>query len=165
MECAYERSQWTVRFSGKESPGKLENVLKKFFKFDFLCIPITNIWEVGDVWVDTQLLPRAHISGWNPLGRVASGECFRGFLEGHWASQVVLVVKDPPANAGDVSLIPGLRRSPGVGNGTPLQYPGLRNSTHRGATDHGVEKSRTRLSDWAGMEGRERGVGSWWRLI
>ena len=32
------------------------------------------------------------------------------------------VAKNPPANAGDVSLIPGLGRSPAKGNGNPLQY-------------------------------------------
>ena len=32
------------------------------------------------------------------------------------------MVKNPPANAGDVGLIPGLGRSPGEGNGNPLQY-------------------------------------------
>ena len=40
-----------------------------------------------------------------------------------WASQVVLVVKNPPANAGDIKdavLIPGLGRSPGGGYGNPL---------------------------------------------
>ena len=31
-------------------------------------------------------------------------------------------LKNPPANAGDMSLIPGLGRSPGRGNGNPLQY-------------------------------------------
>ena len=36
------------------------------------------------------------------------------------ASQVVLVVKNLPAKAGDVGSIPGLGRSPGVGNDTPL---------------------------------------------
>ena len=41
------------------------------------------------------------------------------------ASQVAPVVKNPPANAGDardVGLIPGLGRSPGIGNGNPSQY-------------------------------------------
>ena len=38
------------------------------------------------------------------------------------ASQAVLVVKNPPANAGDLGLIPGLGRSPGEGHGNPLQY-------------------------------------------
>ena len=32
------------------------------------------------------------------------------------------MVKNPPADAGDASLIPGLGRSPGEGNGNPLQY-------------------------------------------
>ena len=41
------------------------------------------------------------------------------------SSQVALVVKNPPANAGglrDMGLIPGLERSPGGGHGNPLQY-------------------------------------------
>ena len=36
-------------------------------------------------------------------------------------------VKNPPANAGDVDLIPGLGRSPGGGHGNPLQYSCLEN--------------------------------------
>ena len=45
-------------------------------------------------------------------------------------SQVALVVKNPPTNAGDikdVGLIPGLGRSPGGGHGNPLQYFCLKN--------------------------------------
>ena len=63
------------------------------------------------------------------------------------------MVKNLPANAGDAgdkSLISGLGRSPGGGNGNPLQYSCLENSTDRGswwATVHGVAKSRTRLSN------------------
>ena len=52
------------------------------------------------------------------------------------ASQVVLVVKNPPANAGDVrnvSSTPGLGRSPGGGHGNPLQYSCLQNPMDRGA--------------------------------
>ena len=41
------------------------------------------------------------------------------------ASQVALVVKNLPANAGDLGSIPGLGRSPGEGDGSPLQYPCL----------------------------------------
>ena len=68
------------------------------------------------------------------------------------ASQVVLVVKNLPANAGDArdtGSIPGSGRSPRVGNGNPLQYSCLENSMDRGAwraTIHGVTKSQTRLS-------------------
>ena len=35
------------------------------------------------------------------------------------------VVKNPPANAGDMGLIPGWGKSPGEGNGNPLQYSSL----------------------------------------
>ena len=43
------------------------------------------------------------------------------------------VVEDPPANAGDVGSILGSRRSPGEGNGNPLQYSCLENPMDRGA--------------------------------
>jgi len=43
------------------------------------------------------------------------------------------VVKNLPANAGDTGSIPGLGRSPGVGNGNALQYFCLGNTTSRGA--------------------------------
>ena len=43
------------------------------------------------------------------------------------ASQVMLVVENLPANAGDVGSIPRLGKSPGVGNGNPLQYSCLGN--------------------------------------
>ena len=64
------------------------------------------------------------------------------------ASQVVIVVKNSPANVGDGSSIPGSRRSPGEGNGNPLQYSCLENPMDRGswwATVHRVAKSLTRL--------------------
>ena len=41
------------------------------------------------------------------------------------------VVKNPPANAGDVGLIPGSGKSPGEGNGSPLQYSCPENSMDR----------------------------------
>ena len=62
------------------------------------------------------------------------------------------MVKNSSANAGDTGdtdLIPGMGRSPGVGNGYPLQYPCLENSMDRGAwqaTVHGDTKSWTWLS-------------------
>ena len=43
------------------------------------------------------------------------------------------MVKNLPANAGDVGLIPGSRRSPGEGNSNPLRYSCLENSMDRGA--------------------------------
>ena len=56
------------------------------------------------------------------------------------------VVKNPPVNAGDAGLIPGLGKSPGGGSGNPLQYYCLGNPMDRGGwwtTVHGVTKSRT----------------------
>ena len=58
--------------------------------------------------------------------------------------------KESACNSGDLGLIPGLGRSPGEGNGYPLQYSCLENSMDRGAwwaIVHGVAKSRTRLSN------------------
>ena len=60
--------------------------------------------------------------------------------------------KEPPASAGDArdtGMIPGSGRSPGGGQGNPLQHPCLENPMDRGAwraTVHGVMKSWTRLS-------------------
>ena len=59
---------------------------------------------------------------------------------------MALVLKDPPTDAGDVrdaGSIPGSERSPGEGNGNPLQYSCLENAMDRGAwwaTVHGVTK-------------------------
>ena len=53
-----------------------------------------------------------------------------------WASQVVLMVKNSPAKAGDVKdtgSIPGSGRFPGGGHGNPLQYSCLENPMDRGA--------------------------------
>ena len=61
------------------------------------------------------------------------------------------MVKSLPANAGDIrdtDLIPVLGRSPGGGNGNPLQYSCLENPMNRGAwwaTAYNVAQSRTRL--------------------
>ena len=60
------------------------------------------------------------------------------------------VVMNPPANAGDVGLKPESGRSPGEGNGNPLQYSHLENPMDRGtrrAPVCGVTKSKTRLND------------------
>ena len=60
------------------------------------------------------------------------------------------MVKNPPANAGDMGLIPGSGRSPGKGNGNPLQHPYVGNPMDRGtwwAAVHGVTESPKRLSN------------------
>ena len=66
------------------------------------------------------------------------------FLSAYLISQVALVAKSLPTNLGDIrdaGSIPGLERSPGAGNGNPLQYSCLENPMDRGAwqaTVHGV---------------------------
>ena len=58
--------------------------------------------------------------------------------------------KESIYNAGDLGSIPGSGRSPGEGNGNPLQYSYLENSMDRGAgwaTVQGVSKSQTGLND------------------
>ena len=60
------------------------------------------------------------------------------------------MVKNPPANAGDSGSNPGLGRSPGEGNGNPLQYSCLEDSMDRGAwwaTVHGVARVGHNLTE------------------
>ena len=69
------------------------------------------------------------------------------------------MVKNPPANAGDMGLIPGSGRAPEEGNGNPLQYSCLENAMDRGAwqaTVHGVTKSGTGLSTHKGNASRDK---------
>ena len=80
---------------------------------------------------------------------------------------VAQTVKDPSANIGDPGSIPGSGRSPGGGNGNPLQYSCLENPMDRGAwraTVHGVAESDTLCKFRAGTElaskaGAERLLG------
>ena len=67
-----------------------------------------------------------------------------------WASLVAQMVKNQPANAEIMGSIPGLGRSPGEGNGNPLQYSYLENPMDRGTWQtvvHWVTKSWTLLSN------------------
>ena len=63
------------------------------------------------------------------------------------------MVKNLPANAGDMGLIPGLGKSPGEGNGNPLQYSCLEDSMDRGAwwTMGMTERLSTQVSGRAGF--------------
>ena len=73
---------------------------------------------------------------------------FEFSVDRNWGFPGGSVVKNPPASAGNVDSIPGLGRSPRVGNGSPLQYSHLENPMDRGswwATVHGIAKSLTQL--------------------
>ena len=76
--------------------------------------------------------------------------------KGQGASQEALVIKNPPANVGDIrdmGLIPGMGRSPGGGHGNPLQYSCLENphrqmSLTMKATVHGVQPTAAGYGPW-----------------
>ena len=73
-------------------------------------------------------------------------QLYRVYQASQWLSG-----KESTCNAGDLGSIPGLGRSPGEGNGNPLQYSCLENPKDGGAwwaTVQGVAKSQTWLSDF-----------------
>ena len=113
------------------------------------------VWKVK-VKVKSLSCVRLFVTPWTIIHKAPPSmgfsrqECWSGVpLCVKWASLVVLAVKNPPANAGDlrdVVLIPGLGISPGGGQGNSLQYPCLENPMDRGAswaTVDGVTKSGT----------------------
>ena len=85
------------------------------------------------------------------LCRLSTEWVLTGLSKDVEASQVVLILKNPPANTGDVrdsSSVPGSGRSLGRGHGCLLQYSCLENPMDRGtwqATVHRVAKSQTQL--------------------
>ena len=67
--------------------------------------------------------------------------------------------KESACNAGDLGSVPQFGRSPGEGNGYPLQYSGLENSMYRGAWKAivpGVAKSWTQLRNQTNVDSRKR---------
>ena len=72
---------------------------------------------------------------------------------------MALVVKNPPANAGDIrdsGSIPGSGRFPGGGHGNPLQYFCLENPMDRGAWKATVHKVTKNWTQWATVIGSQR---------
>ena len=103
-----------------------------------MCINFSSLLIIQQLFIKAVLYGQALSQGLgviNELKTLTSGsfqpEKYLSFM------QVVLVVKNPPANAGDVreaGLIPGWGRSPGEGHGNPLQYPCLENPMDRAAS-------------------------------
>jgi len=82
-------------------------------------------------------ISKANYNGW--FGKMLKIEVFRK----KWAFRVTLMVKTLPANAGDMGSIPGWGRSPGEGNGNPLQYSCLEiPSTEESGTLQSVQSQR-----------------------
>ena len=85
----------------------------------------------------TEWLNWTELNHYSTITEVSTCICYFSFPHGSLA-------KWPPVNAGDVSLIPGLGRSPGKGNSKSLQYSCLGNPMDRGAWQaivHGVAKN------------------------
>ena len=101
---------------------------------------IGDIRDVGSIPVQCSIV--------TSMGMESRRECIYVYV---WASQVALVVKNPPATAGDVidvGSIPGSGRCPGGGHGNPFQNSCLGNPMDRRAwqaTVHRVTKSPTQL--------------------
>ena len=89
----------------------------------------------------------------NPRCRISSHSyLISSYFKISWQSFFIKSLESSAGDARDVGLIPGSGRSPGGGNGNPLQYSCLGNPLIRGiwqATVHGVSKSQTWLSNWA----------------
>ena len=106
------------------------------------------MWRRNGVNELTTILNQCHLILWPQASHFTS--VVFSFPFAKWASHLHgLLVKNPSeiqetnCHAGDPSSIPGLRRSPGEGNGNPLQYSCLENLMHRGAwwaTVHGVTR-------------------------
>ena len=99
---------------------------------------------------NTFRLHRLYVVHQAPLSMKFSGQAY-------WSGSPFISPRDlqnpgiEPGDQGDPGSIPGLGRSPGEGNGNPLQYSCPENSMDIGAwvaTVHGVRKSRTGLSDF-----------------
>ena len=137
-------------------------------EIDGINFPSWNTFIQGFKWMDLgkTLNLYKHIRGvgesqqWPQIagagdrrGLRLTGQILRSY-DDSGASQVALVVKNPPANTRDkrdMGSIPESRKSPEGGHGNPLQFSCLKNSMDRGAwqtTVHGVAKSRTWLSDF-----------------
>ena len=101
---------------------------------------IGDIRDVGSIPVQCSIV--------TSMGMESRRECIYVYV---WASQVALVVKNPPATAGDVidvGSIPGSGRCPGGGHGNPFQNSCLGDPMDRRAwqaTVHRVTKSPTQL--------------------
>ena len=84
------------------------------------CSCLENPWDRGAWWASIYGVAQSDLAA----AAAVAATIFQGFPGG-------LVVKNLPANTGDVGLILGLGRSPGEGNGNPLQYSCLGNPMNR----------------------------------
>ena len=140
--------------------GVIVNILPKVWMNGSWChTSRIQILAKNDSLVNWNKLPHFfHLLNGDKRSSYFTG-CFCGLGELHWTLKHCFPggseVKVSACNVGDLGSIPGSGRSPGEGNGNPLQYSCLENPIDGGAwwaTVHGVAKSRTGLSDFASLK-------------
>ena len=138
-EMATHSSILAWRIPWTEEPGRLQSMGLQTIRHDWA----TNTFTFSDI---------------SDITIIVVIELLVGFPSG-------LDSRESDYNVGDMGSVPGLGRSPGEGNGYPLQYSWLENSMDRGAwraTVHGVSKSWTWLSDqhwltkWLSYKGQQQ---------
>ena len=118
----------------------------RWVNFDGAVLTVAESLQQEGQWVHGAVLLRQHVV----VSLLFLYLIFMTCSEYTWGFSGGLDGKESVCNAGDLGSIPGLGRSPGGGNGNPLQYSCLENSMDRGAwqaTVHGVAKNQTRVTD------------------
>ena len=119
--------------------------------FSFICVTFRRQWHPTPVLLPGKSHGRRSLVESSPWGQEESDTTERlHFTLVPLGFPCSSAGKESACSAGDPGLIPGLGRSPGEGNGNPLQYPCLEKLMDRGgwwAAVHGVAKSRARLRD------------------
>ena len=98
-------------------------------------IPWRRKWQPTPVSLPGKSHGWRRLMGYSPWGLNESDTTERL----HFTSLLVAQKVESACNVGDLGLIPGLGRSPGEGNGNPLQYPCLENPMDRGAQQAPVQ--------------------------
>ena len=128
-----------------------------------MCSPLTLVGKMNIHYLPSVSLPQQRLP-LNYLRRIFFSVCTLSLL--YLGLPWWLSGKESTCNAGDADLVLGSRRSPGGGNGNPLQYSCLENPMRRGAwwaTVHRVAQSRTRLkwlSNSSERQGKWHSIGS-----
>ena len=125
----------TIALTIQTFVGRVISLMKKIIQQEF--------WSVFDPgrWEKCQGREANLSYVWN-----IGSEGFNKSLLVGWGFPCGSAGKESTCNVGDLGSIPGLGRSPGEGNGYPLQYSGLENS--KDCIVHGVAKSQTQLSNF-----------------
>ena len=116
---ARQKFQWEKKGKGKNWYSTMDQTQPLLLN---LIVPTTILWPKNDCHLTDEEIETQGVASQKLLGVIT----WLGFPGSS-------VVKNLPANTGDVGSIPGLGRFPGKGNGNPLQYSCLGNVMDRGA--------------------------------